>query len=168
MLCIFFLLNALGKNNWQQHYTTNSIYMCHTEVKSIILINVRYFSLIFLLLTSLIFLFDQHYFISQSHSLIFSLFYTHIHTLLSLSKYMFAYLVLYQMVAHLTMRTYGGNQAFRFVEGIWLHRKSRQIRNFFRKRPILLHTCTTCSELPPCKSTMDKQLDKNSWKCSTN
>ena len=26
------------------------------------------------------------------------------------------------------MRTYGVNQVFRFVEGIWLHRKSRQIR----------------------------------------
>ena len=32
------------------------------------------------------------------------------------------------MVAHFTMRTYGVNQAFRFVEGIWLHRKCRQIR----------------------------------------
>ena len=32
------------------------------------------------------------------------------------------------MVAHFTMRTYGVNQAFSFVEGIWLHRKSRQIR----------------------------------------
>ena len=26
------------------------------------------------------------------------------------------------------MRTHGVNQAFRFVEGFWLHRKSRQIR----------------------------------------
>ena len=34
---------------------------------------------------------------------------------------------LYQMVAHLTIRTHGVNQAFRFVEGIWLHRKSHQI-----------------------------------------
>mgnify|MGYP007015541833 CR=1 FL=1 len=32
------------------------------------------------------------------------------------------------MVSHLTMRIYGVNQAFRFVEGIWLHQKSRQIR----------------------------------------
>ena len=32
------------------------------------------------------------------------------------------------LVAHKTMRTYGVNQAFRF--GIWLHRKSRQIRFF--------------------------------------
>ena len=31
------------------------------------------------------------------------------------------------MVAHFTMRTYGVNQAFQFVEGIWLHQKSRQI-----------------------------------------
>ena len=37
-------------------------------------------------------------------------------------------LFLYEMVAHFPMRTYGVNQAFRFVEGIWLHRKSRQIR----------------------------------------
>ena len=29
------------------------------------------------------------------------------------------------MVAHFTMRTYGVNQAFRFDEDIWLHRKSR-------------------------------------------
>ena len=32
------------------------------------------------------------------------------------------------MVAHFTMRTHGVNQAFRFVEGIWLHRESHQIR----------------------------------------
>ena len=30
---------------------------------------------------------------------------------------------IYQSVA---MRTYGENQTFRFVEGIWLHRKIRQ------------------------------------------
>ena len=46
---------------------------------------------------------------------------------------------LYQLVTHFTIRTYGANRAIRFVEGIWLHRKSRQIR-FFRKRPILHHT----------------------------
>ena len=53
------------------------------------------------------------------------------------------------MVAHLTMRTHGVNQAFRFVDGIWLHRKSRQIRN-----TSILHTCVTCSELPSYISTM--------------
>ena len=37
------------------------------------------------------------------------------------------------MVAHSTMRTYGVNQEFRFDEGIWLHRKSGQIRFFFQK-----------------------------------
>ena len=37
------------------------------------------------------------------------------------------------MVAHFTMRTHGVNQAFRFVEGIWLQRKSRQIRFFSEK-----------------------------------
>ena len=34
------------------------------------------------------------------------------------------------MVADSTMRTYGVNQEYRFVGGIWLHRKSRQIRFF--------------------------------------
>ena len=32
------------------------------------------------------------------------------------------------MIAHFTMRMYGVNQEFRFVEDIWLHRKSCQIR----------------------------------------
>ena len=35
------------------------------------------------------------------------------------------------MVSHFTMRTFGVKQEFRFVEGIWLHRKSCQIRFFF-------------------------------------
>ena len=43
---------------------------------------------------------------------------------------------LYQMVAHFTTRTHGVNQAFRFVEGIWLHRKICQIRFFFRKKTL--------------------------------
>ena len=38
------------------------------------------------------------------------------------------------MVPHFTMRTYGENQAFRFVEGILLHRKSHQIRFFFSEK----------------------------------
>ena len=37
------------------------------------------------------------------------------------------------MAAHFTMRIHGVNQAFRFVEGIWLHRKSHQIRFFSEK-----------------------------------
>ena len=41
------------------------------------------------------------------------------------------------MVAHLTMRTHGANQAFRFVEGIWLHRKSRQIRFFSSEKDLV-------------------------------
>ena len=45
-------------------------------------------------------------------------------------------MVLYQMVAHFTMRTHGVNHAYRFVEGTWLHRKSRQIRFFFRKKTL--------------------------------
>ena len=40
------------------------------------------------------------------------------------------------MVAQNTLRTYGVNQVSRFVEGIWLQRKSRQIQTFFlRKDP---------------------------------
>ena len=59
------------------------------------------------------------------------------------------------MVAPFTMRTYGVNLTFRYVEGIWLHRKSRQMRERKkRKRPILHHTCATCSELPFNVSTM--------------
>ena len=37
---------------------------------------------------------------------------------------------LYKKVANFTMRTHGVNQAFRFVGGFWLHRKSRQIHIF--------------------------------------
>ena len=67
----------------------------------------------------------------------------------------------YEMVAHFTMRTYGVNEAFRFVEGTWLHRKSHQIRFFVRKRPILHHTFATCSELPSYISTMTKTIKEN-------
>ena len=38
------------------------------------------------------------------------------------------------MVANLTMRTHGVNQAFRFVEGIWLHRMSHQIGYFLPEK----------------------------------
>ena len=37
------------------------------------------------------------------------------------------------MVAQNTVRTYGVNQVFPFVEDIWLHRKSRQIQFFSGK-----------------------------------
>ena len=51
---------------------------------------------------------------------------------------------LYQMVAYSTMRTYGVNQAFRFIEGLCLHRKSRQIRflgkDIIRAQHVLSHT----------------------------
>ena len=60
------------------------------------------------------------------------------------------------MVADFTRRTYGVNQAFRYVEGIWLHRKSRQIKKLFRKRRILHHMCATCPELPSYISTINK------------
>ena len=57
--------------------------------------------------------------------------------------------------SHFTMRTHGGNQVFRFVKGIWLHRKSHQIR-FFSKRPSLHHTCKTWNEQPSYIKTMPK------------
>ena len=41
------------------------------------------------------------------------------------------------MVADFTMRTHGVNRAFRFVEEIWLHRKSRQIRFFFSEKDLV-------------------------------
>ena len=56
------------------------------------------------------------------------------------------------------MCTYGVNQAFRFVKSIRLHQESRQNR----KRPILHHTCATCSDLPSYISTMI-QGDKSSY-----
>ena len=37
------------------------------------------------------------------------------------------------MVAHLAMRTNEVKQRFRFVEGMWVHRKSSQIRFFLGK-----------------------------------
>ena len=59
------------------------------------------------------------------------------------------------MVAHLTLRTNGVQQEFRFVEGMWLHRKSCQIRFFFsRKIPFLHHACATYSEQPSNIKTM--------------
>ena len=58
------------------------------------------------------------------------------------------------MIPHFTMRTYGVNQKFRFVEGIWSHRKGHQIRTFSGKKTCLHHTCATCAELPSYKSTM--------------
>ena len=58
------------------------------------------------------------------------------------------------MVSHLTMRTHEVNKAFRFVEGIWLHRESRQIRFFFGKRPYFHHKCATLSEQPSTLKTM--------------
>ena len=58
------------------------------------------------------------------------------------------------MAAHFTLRTYGVNKEFRYFEGCWLHRKSRQLQKKNRKRPISHHTCATCSELPSYISTI--------------
>ena len=41
---------------------------------------------------------------------------------------------LYLMVDHFPMRTYRVNQEFRFIEGIWLHRQSCQIRFFLPRK----------------------------------
>ena len=71
------------------------------------------------------------------------------------------------MVAQNTVRTYGVNQVFRFVKGIWLHRKSCQIR-FIWKRPILLHTCATSSEVPSYISTMGETVQKKQRKKQKN
>ena len=66
------------------------------------------------------------------------------------------------MVAHFTMRIYGVNQEFRFDEGIWLHRKSGQIRFFFLvKCPFLHHACATCSEQPSYTKTMGPSIHEN-------
>ena len=58
------------------------------------------------------------------------------------------------MVAHFTRRTYGVNRTLWFVEGIWLHRKSRQIRFLISERPFLHYMCATWSKLPSYISTM--------------
>ena len=63
------------------------------------------------------------------------------------------------MLAQNTVLTYGVNQVFRFVEGIWLRRKSHQIRNCFRKRPILLHECAICSELPSTERERERERE---------
>ena len=57
------------------------------------------------------------------------------------------------------MHTYG---LFRFVEGIWWHRKSRKSTKKFRKRPILHHACATCSELPSYIRRPKKVISRNS------
>ena len=38
--------------------------------------------------------------------------------------------------------------AIRTVQGIGLDRQQSQNWNYFQKRPVFLHTCATCSELP--------------------
>ena len=59
------------------------------------------------------------------------------------------------MVAHFTMRTHGVNQEVRFDEGIWLYRKSGEIRFFFLGKYLFLHhVCAKCSEQPSSISTM--------------
>ena len=58
------------------------------------------------------------------------------------------------MVAHFTMRTHGVNQAFRFVEGIWLHRKSRRIRFFFFSEKDLVFIFPAQHEQPSYIKTM--------------
>ena len=52
---------------------------------------------------------------------------------LSLFYLQFFPMVFIKMVAHFAMRSYGLNQAFLFVEGIYLHRKSRPIQKKWEK-----------------------------------
>ena len=60
------------------------------------------------------------------------------------------------MVAHFTMHTYGVHQAFRFIECIWSHRKSRQIRFFSSEKTFFTsYVRNICSELPSYKSIMN-------------
>ena len=49
--------------------------------------------------------------------------------------------ILYQLVAQITMRTNGLKQGFRFVKGIWLHRKSSQIHFFFSRKRLFYIIC---------------------------
>ena len=63
------------------------------------------------------------------------------------------------MVAQFNLRTYRVTQEFRFDEGIWLHRKSGQIRFFF-KYLFLHHACATCFEQPSNIKTMIKSIEK--------
>ena len=66
---------------------------------------------------------------------------------------------LYWMVAQNTVRTYYGvNKVFRFVEGMWIHRKSRHIRIIFSEKTFLHHTSATCSEPPSDIHTMDRPM----------
>ena len=60
------------------------------------------------------------------------------------------------MVAHFTMHTQGVNQAFRFVESIWLRRKSRQIRFFFLGNDLFYFI--------RAQHVMSYHLDKVPWK----
>ena len=60
------------------------------------------------------------------------------------------------------VRTYEVNEV-RFVKGFRLHRQSRQIRNYYRKIPILVHTWVTCSELPSNISTMHYLHSQDSY-----
>ena len=56
------------------------------------------------------------------------------------------------MLAHNKVRENRVNQVFRFVEGIWLHRKSRQIREETEKA---YFTSYVRNMLPSYISTMD-------------
>ena len=65
------------------------------------------------------------------------------------------------MVAHFTMRTHGVNQAFRFVEGIWLHRKSHQIRFFSENDLVYIIRAQELNEQPSSIKTMDgREIDR--------
>ena len=77
--------------------------------------------------------------------------------------YTMVFILYHYMVAHFTLRTYVVNQEFRFVEGIWLHRQSRQVPFIFRKLPILHHICATCSELPSYINTIVSSVPHSNY-----
>ena len=56
--------------------------------------------------------------------------------------------------AHFIMRTYGVNETFRFVEGILLYQKNRQIREKKSKQTYFTSYVRTHVELPSYISTM--------------
>ena len=58
------------------------------------------------------------------------------------------------MVAQFTLRKYGVNQTFRFIEGIRLYRSVVTTDFFLGKVLCVDHTSATCSDLPSYISTM--------------
>ena len=71
------------------------------------------------------------------------------------------------MVAQNTVRTYGKNEVFQFLEGIHVYiEKVVKSECFFLGRNVFLHTCVIFSELPSYISTMAyNELISNKYIC---